>query len=64
MQDTASKGHEDGRDSAEITVSTIGNRKEKPWVPIAKGGSAEAEVPTQGVVFAEVTHFNKKKGNH
>ncbi len=35
-QDTASEGHEDRRDSTEITASTKGNRKEKPWVPIAK----------------------------
>jgi hypothetical protein len=31
-------------------------------VPIAKGGSAKAEVLKQGAVFAEGTHFNKKPG--
>jgi hypothetical protein len=62
MQDTASKGHEDGNGSTAITASTKGNRKAKPWVPIAKGGSAEAEVPKRGAVFAEGTHFNKKLG--
>jgi hypothetical protein len=45
MQDTASEGHEDGHDSIANKVSTKSNRKAKPWVPIAKGGSAKAEVP-------------------
>jgi hypothetical protein len=62
MQETASEGHEGGRNSTAITASTNGSRKAKPWVPIAKGGCNEAEVPKHGAVFAEGTHFNDKPG--
>ncbi len=62
-QESASKGHEDKRNSTAITASTKGSKKAKPWVPIAKGGGNEAEAPKQGVVFAEGTHFDDKPGN-
>jgi hypothetical protein len=64
MQDTASKGHEDGHNSTVITASTKGNRKAKPWVSIAKGGSSKAEVPKRGAVFVEGTHSTKNQRNH
>jgi hypothetical protein len=51
MQATACKGHEDGRNLTAENASKKGNRKAKPWVLIAKGGSAKAKVPKQGAVF-------------
>jgi hypothetical protein len=62
MQESASKGHEDGCISTAITASIKGSRKAKPWVPIAKGDGNEAEVPKRGAVFAKGTQFNDKPG--
>ncbi len=61
-QATACKRHEDGCNSTAEKASKKGSRRAKSWVPIAKGGSPKAKVPTRGAVFAEGTHFNQKLG--